>query len=164
MAIFKNNLDNEIELMQMEESFRASKEYFIRASKENTIKLSLMTGALIVGATISITQDKPETILLAAASCVIINSAHSLYSFHQKQKLWYPIDYDNLSNLDYKALKRNQRERDKHDGKVKNERPSSFYCENSEEIEEEFGHSGDNDLPVQFLEKNKVPKRIYVIE
>lgn len=160
MAIFKNNIDREIELLQLEERLQSSKDYFNRIEKENAIRFSFMTGALIAGTTISITQDKPETIIIAAASCAVINSIYYLHKSSQKRKNYFLPDYSNLENLNYKELKRAQRKKDKYTGKVKNEKPSTFYCEESQDIEEEFGYSSDSYLPVQFLEKEKVPKRI----
>ncbi len=160
MAIFKNNIDKEIELMQMEETLQASNEYFNRTEKENAIRFSFMTGALIGGTTISIIQDKPESIIVAAASCAVINSIYYLHKLNHRKTRYFSTDYSNLDNLNFKELKRNQHKKDKYLGNLKQEKPSTFYCEESQDIKEEFGYSSDNNLPVQFLEKNKVPKRI----
>lgn len=160
MAIFKNNIDSDIALIQMEERFQTSKEYFNRIENENAIKLGFMTGALIAGTTISLTQDKPDSIIIAASSCVVINSIHYLHKLTQRKKLSFTPDCSNLDNLNYKQLKRIQRQKDKYIGKVKTEKPSTFYSEENQDIKEEFGYSSDNDLPIQFLEKEKVPQRI----
>lgn len=160
MAIFNNDLDTEISVIQMEEMTEFHYKQLQKSNRRLNILLGLTTGAIVVGSTTTLTNNKPE-LLIAGIGCIgAVSLVSTIYDTYQLRKLTYKIDYNNLGNIDYKALQRSQRERKRYQGKLEYISPSHFYRSDYKEIETEFGYETDNNLPVQFLEKEKIPSQI----
>lgn len=159
MGIFKNDLDQCIELVQLLEMSESNTKAMIRHNKEILGTIGIATGAIAVSSYVSITYDKPEAMIIGLASLAMINSLYNLYK-NRPLKGSYKIDYKNLDNIDYRALRRSQRERDFYKGKLHHQSPSKFYKEDYQEVEESFGYESDNDLPIHFLIKEEVPERL----
>jgi len=159
MAIFTNNLSLHITAIEHEEIMEAIYEKSRRTQKELSVKLAVATGTVVASSTIALKGGQPELFLIAVATLAVANSLYNLY-IQNKHLKPYKIDYKNLNNVDYRKLAKSQRERARFEGKLTFTSPYRYELENKEEIEEEFGHSGDNDLPVQFLEQELVPSRV----
>lgn len=159
MAKFTNDLSFHISIIQHEEIIEAMNEKYRRQRKEMCIKTAVVTGSVVATSTIAMHQDKPEVFILTMASLAIANSLYNLFIQNRKLKQ-YKIDYKNLSNIDYRELAKSQRERDRYNGKLKHNAAYRYELEDKEEIEEEFGYSSDNDLPIHFLELELVPDRV----
>ena len=156
MAKFTNDLAPYIDIIQYEEIVESLNERFRRQNKETLVKTGIVTGAVGVSSAIGIYQHNPLAILIAIGSVTIANSIYNLYIQH-KHLNNHQINPD---NIDFRELARKQRERDRYKGKLKYKSSYSYELSTPEYIEEEFGHSSDNDLPVQFLEQHLVPERI----
>lgn len=159
MGVFNNNLDNCIQLVQTHEILESQNESLKRFNKQLSVKLALSTGAIAVSSYISINYHKPEAMFLGIASIALIHSAINLYN-SRPLKGSYKIDYNNLNEIDYKTLRRSQREREFYRGKLSYVSPTKFHKKDAEDIEETFGYESDNDLPIHFLKKEEVPSRL----
>lgn len=159
MAIFTNDLSLHITMMQHEEAVQAINNKYQKQSKELCVKAGITTGCVVATSTIAISQGKPEILFLTLATLAISNSVYNLYTRQKKLKP-YKIDYNNLENIDYRKLARYHREEDRYKGNLRHISPYRFELNYKEEIEEEFGYSSDNDLPIHFLEKELVPSRV----
>jgi hypothetical protein len=146
-------------MIQHEENLDAINAKYERQRKSMCLKTAITTGAIVASSTISISESKPEVMLLTLASLAIANSVYDLYIKHKNLKP-YKIDHTNLENIDYRKLAKSNRELDRYNGKLRNIAPYRFELENKEEIEEEFGYQSDNDLPIHFLEQELVPSRV----
>ncbi len=159
MAKFTNDLSFELSLIQHEEILAAINDKYRRQSKELSIKMGIFTGAMISSAHIAVTQDKPFLVIGTGAVLALSHSLYNLY-IQNKHLKPYKIDNNNPQSIDFRALAKEQRERDRYNGKLTHTAPYRYELEEKEEIEEEFGHESDNDLPIQFLEQELVPARI----
>lgn len=156
MAKFTNDLTYYISIIQHEEMLDSINERFERQRKDSIIIIGLTTGAVVAAGTFGILANQPLAVLLGLAS---VGLTQSIYDLHQNRK-YLNQSLTDLSNIDYRELARKQRERDRYKGKLKYKSSYSYELSTPEYIEEEFGHSSDNDLPVQFLEQHLVPERI----
>lgn len=156
MAKFTNDLTPYIDIIQYEEIVESLNERFRRQNKETLVKTGIVTGAVGVSSAIGIYQHNPLAILIAIGSVTIANSIYNLYIQH-KHLNNHQINPD---NIDFRELARSQRERARYKGELEYKSPYSYELSNPEYIEEEFGYSSDNDLPVQFLEQHLVPERV----
>lgn len=159
MAKFTNDLSMELSMVQHEEILESLTSKYTRQKKEMIVKTGILTGAIVASGTIGLAEGKPEVILITMASLGIANSLYHLYIQNKKLKP-YKIDYKNIESIDYRALAKSQRERDRYNGKLQPQAPYRYEKAEKEEIEEEFGYSSDNDLPIHFLEKDLVPERV----
>lgn len=159
MAKFTNDLSFHLTMIQHEELLESINAKFERQRKEMFVKLGVLTGTIVASSTISISEQKPEVFLLTLASLAIGNSIFDMVTKHRKLKP-YKVDLNNLENIDYRKLAKSHREQDRYDGKLRTIAPYRFELENKEEIEEEFGYSSDNDLPIHFLEQDLVPQQV----
>ena len=159
MAKFTNDLSFDLTMIQHEEILESMNTKYARQRKEMAVKTGIITGAIVATSTIAIRGDKPEVLLLTMASLAIVNSLYNLYIQNKKLKP-YKIDYENLDNIDYRALAKSQRERDRYNGKLTHTAPYRYERKDKEEIEEEFGYKSDNDLPIHFLEQHLVADRV----
>lgn len=159
MAIFTNDLSTVLTFVQHEEILDSINAKYSRQRKEMSLKLGIATGAIVASSTIAASEQKPEIMLLTMASLALINSLYNIFIQNRKLKP-YKLDYNNLENIDYRALAKSQRERDRYNGKLTHTAPYRYEKEDKEEIEEEFGYKSDNDLPIQFLEQELVPERV----
>lgn len=159
MAKFTNDLSFHISMIEHEEIMESLNAKYARQRKEMCIKTAIATGCVVAASTISAQQDKPEAMLLTIASLAIVNSLYNLYVQNRKFKA-YKIDFNDLENIDYRKLAKSNRERDRYNGKLTHIAPYRYELEYKEEIEEEFGYSSDNDLPIHFLELEQVPDRV----
>lgn len=159
MGKFRNDLDTYIQLVQTEEILQSHKEYMIRSRREMLLQLALSTGAIATTAYYTIQNDQPQTMALGIASIALINSLFGLYK-NRTLKTDYKVDYNNLNQIDYKKLRKSQRERARYRGNLSYVSSSTFYLDDYEEITEDFGYRNDNDLPIHFLEKELVPKQV----
>ncbi len=159
MAKFTNDLSFELSLVQHEEIIEAINNKYKRQSKELPIKMGIFTGTMVSSTHIAITQDKP---LLVIGTGAVLALSYSLYNLYIQNKHLkpYKLDLSNPQDIDFRALAKEQRERDRYNGKLTHTAPYRYELEEKEEIEEEFGHESDNDLPIQFLEQELVPARI----
>lgn len=160
MGLFKNDLDKYISLVQTEEIFSTHNERFQRHQKQMKWGIGITTGAVAATTFISIQTNNPTILLLNVSNIVAITSAFNLYNNYQANKGLYKIDYDNLENIDYHKLAAAQRERKRRQGKIAYESPSNFHRKDAQEIIQSFGYDSDNDLPIQFLEKEKVANQV----
>lgn len=159
MAIFTNDLSFHLTMIQHEEILDSINKKHERLLKEMNIKLSVLTGSVVAASTISVLHEKPEVILLTLASLALGNSVFDLFSKHRYLKK-DKIDINDLENIDYRKIARENREDARYKGKLQHLSPYRFELENKEEIEEEFGYSSDNDLPIHFLEQELVPNQV----
>ena len=159
MGRFKNDLDSYIQLVQTEEILQSQVEYMQRSHRETMTQLAVSTGAIAVSAYFAIHHDQSQAMIFGFASLALINSLFNLYK-NRKLKTDYKIDYDNLDKIDYRKLRKSQRERAKYKGDLSYVSPSNFYLSDYEEITEDFGYKNDNDLPIHFLEKELVPNQV----
>lgn len=159
MGKFKNDLDSYILLVQTEEIIKSQTEYMQRSRREALLQLALSTGAIAISGYYTMHYDQSQAMILGLASVALINSAFGLYK-NRQLKTDYKIDYNNLDKIDYKKLRKSQRERDRYKGKLSYVSSSTFYLDDYEEITEDFGYRNDNDLPIHFLEKELVPKQV----
>lgn len=159
MAKFTNDLSLHITMIQHEEAVEAINNKYQRQSKELCVKAGITTGCVVATSTVAISQGKPELLFLTLATLAISNSVYNLYSRHRKLKP-YKVDYNDLENIDYRKLARSHREEDRYKGNLRHISPYRFELQDKEEIEEEFGYSSDNDLPIHFLEQELVPSRV----
>lgn len=159
MAKFTNDLSLYLTMIQHEEELEAIHEKYTRQRKEIHTKTIFTTGCFVAGSTISIAQSKPAIFILTLAAVGVCNSVYDLYLKNKALKP-YKIDYTDPSNINYRKLAKLHREQDRYNGKLRHVAPYRFELEDKEEIEEEFGYSSDNDLPVHFLEQELVPSRV----
>lgn len=159
MAKFTNDLSFHLTMIQHDEILESINNKYARQRKEMAVKTGIITGAIVATSTIAIRGDKPEVFLLTMASLAIVNSLYNLYIQNKKLKP-YKIDYENPDNIDYRALAKSQRERDRYNGKLTHTAPYRYERKDKEEIEEEFGYKSDNDLPIHFLEQHLVADRV----
>ena len=163
MAIFKNNLDYYISIVQSDEILESHKESLKRHNKEMLWRLSLSTGAIAVTTSVTLHYDKPEGIILTFASIALVNSLFNFYTSYKVNKLRYNFDiesFDIINPTEYRKMLRSNREKDRYLGKLKYVNARKFYRKNAKDIEKQFGFDSDNNLPINFLEKEKVPNQI----
>ncbi len=156
MAKFTNDLAPYIDVIQYEEIIDSMNEKIRRQSKETLVKTGIITGAVVVSSAVGIYYHNPLAILITLGSAALTNSLYNLY-IQQKHLKKYQINFD---NIDYRELAKSQREKSRYKGELKHKSSYSYEIDNPEYIEEEFGYSSDNDLPVQFLEQHLVPERV----
>ena len=159
MAIFNNDLSLHITAIEHEEIMESIYERTRRQNKEMSVKTGIATGAIVASSTISLNQGHPEILLATLGVLVVSNTLYNLYIKNKHLKP-YKVDYSDIKNIDYRKLAKEQRERARYEGKLTFTSPYRYELENKEEIEEEFGHPGDNELPVHFLEQELVPSRV----
>lgn len=159
MGKFTNDLDSYIAIVQHHEMTEALVNKINNDRKDCIIRLSVSLGILATGATLAHTQGNPNIISFSLCTTIIANSLQSIIK-NRPRKTDYSIDFNHLDEIDFRALARSHRERDRRKGNLKYQSPSKFHRDKVEIIEEEFGYESDNDLPIHFLKKEDVPERL----
>lgn len=163
MAIFKNDLDLYISMIQTDEILESQNSRLKRHNKEMALCLAISTGAIATTTGIALHYDKPETLLINLVTIAIVKSLFNLYTFRKIDKLSYKMDYKNfeLPTLEeYRKMLRSNREKARYLGSLKYQSASKYHRKNAEDIEFQFGFESDNNLPINFLEKEKVPNQV----
>lgn len=159
MGKFTNDLDTYLMFVQHHEILESHIEKQKRTRKELLLKLSLSMGAVTTGAILSKTTGHSNYLAISLAGTVLINSYFQLSKYSPNKKD-YKIDGKNLDKIDFQALSKSNRERDRRNGKLRYNNPSKYHRQDLLEVEEEFGYKEDNDLPIHYLQKEEIPNRL----
>ncbi len=145
MALFTNDLREYIEIIQLDEMLSAQTK---RVRKNATKTYAYLTTVILsnsLGLGSYLLTDNPKYLYIGVGGVVISSLASVIYDEYQKRKYFKSIQ-NGSKNVMYERIGYTA--------------AYHFEKEEAEEINEQFGHESDNDLPIQFLEKELIRDRL----